>query len=875
MREGRQTPAVEEQRGVCLWCDLEGVLITIESLLPVAQAFAQRGLVTASSGGEETERGCHLTSDRTSLSICSISSKLVQAITSVRPPMSNFHWCYVFLSVLLFFTQAFAQYFPETGRAAIYQQSLDARSRLHVLSIALKPGYEDLATIAYFRLGRGARVVSAYVTNGEAGESDVRGEYPHQLAAVRREEAARAAAHLGAEEYFLTMPDIAAAADTAAVRVKWQADSLQTRLMNLISVFRPDVILVSRDWALGGGSPCLQVLREELLKAVRRIRPLSSPRGSSPLGPYARWSVDRILIDAGGSTGAKALIDQVHPHWKKSYRDVGQEAARAYASLAVQRRQWYEHAGFPDSLQPQVTYEQIYPQRSQLKSVDQGLPGRIPQRLAGIESEIKSLTGATLRGQTSIQASGGKRERVLSKLAAVVDSLDWLLSRPAGLTVQERKITLYWKLALEDLRVALLGVSVRYTLAPTILAERQLTLLKIDTVTGIRGGGTSYLYFPVIDQGWVINESLQQKLPLELHNEYRLLSPAHLDYDLPSPINGLNRTSVGRLFVFFVVHEAKNREESFMYKVAIPLLFCPRFTVEVLSPIVRVTPNELLPLRLTNHSRDGVRDSVHVDDSLAVAPKREFRLNIKDESELDTLVLSWRRPLAEGTYLVPVMISMQEVARFAARQFEAKVDTTRRIGLITGIESSPTADALRRLGVKYTLTKFDADAPADLNRFHVILVDRRALTLDSGLVTRKDVFERFVEGGGRLIVLAQDAEVWNAWNLVDGLNLIPTAAYDEETSVEADSTHRLMSYPNVIGSDDWLEWLFRRAFNVVTGPALELGGVPVRTAADHRPLIGIWKRGTGTLTYVDLALHPQFLNIHPGAYRLLANLLSY
>jgi len=39
-------------------------------------------------------------------------------------------------------------------------------------------GYEDLATLAYFRLGRGARVLSAFVTNGESGEDDLRGEYP-------------------------------------------------------------------------------------------------------------------------------------------------------------------------------------------------------------------------------------------------------------------------------------------------------------------------------------------------------------------------------------------------------------------------------------------------------------------------------------------------------------------------------------------------------------------------------------------------------------------------------------------------------------------------------------------------------------------------
>jgi len=49
----------------------------------------------------------------------------------------------------------------------------------------------------------------------------------------------------------------------------------------------------------------------------------------------------------------------------------------------------------------------------------------------------------------------------------------------------------------------------------------------------------------------------------------------------------------------------------------------------------------------------------------------------------------------------------------------------------------------------------------------------------------------------------------------------------------------------------------------------------LRAKKDKSPLIAEWKLGSGTLTYVDLALEPQFLNILPGAFRLLANLLSY
>jgi hypothetical protein len=36
----------------------------------------------------------------------------------------------------------------------------------------------------------------------------------------------------------------------------------------------------------------------------------------------------------------------------------------------------------------------------------------------------------------------------------------------------------------------------------------------------------------------------------------------------------------------------------------------------------------------------------------------------------------------------------------------------------------------------------------------------------------------------------------------------------------------------------------------------------------------VWRRGQGSITYCDLALHLQLLDIHPGAFQLLANMLS-
>jgi hypothetical protein len=305
------------------------------------------------------------------------------------------------------------------------------------------------------------------------------------------------------------------------------------------------------------------------------------------------------------------------------------------------------------------------------------------------------------------------------------------------------------------------------------------------------------------------------------------------------------------------------------------LLFAPRFTVEILTPIVRVVPSERIIVQLTNHSRDGVRDTVLVNDSLAASNEGPFRLNVKDQVHRDTLWLTWKRTLDDGTYLIPVHIREDIVARFAARKFDVRIDSTKHVGLITGLTNSPTEDALRRLSVKWDRVTVDEHFSERLSSYQVLLIDRRALTLVEKLAVHRSMLERFVEQGGHLIVLAQDASVWNALPILEGIRLAASHTFDEETPVEIDSTHSMVLRPNPIAPSDWSDWLYAKAYNLVSGEVLSSASVPVRTAIGSKPLIATWRRGQGTFTYCDLAFHPQLLNIHPGAFRLLANLISY
>jgi len=750
-------------------------------------------------------------------------------------------------------------YFPEIGGHALYQRSLDLRSNLKVLSIALRPGCEDFAALAYFRLGRGAVVMSLYVTNGEGGESDVQGEYPTHLAAVRRAEAARAMTYLDGDARFLNFPDIVAARDSTPIRQLWPGDSLQFKLSEVISQFQPDLVLLARDWSAETPSLIWEILRADLLTAVKSVAGGAAVHLANGANASPAWTVSRVVIDIGRSERLAIPTSVQHPRWKKSYGQIGEEAAQMYASLVVQRKLWRHGKTTPDDSPPAPT--------PPLKNIDDGVPIPVSQRLRGIEIQIEALTEKTLNGKTG---------EVLPRVAALIDSVDLTFAfRQTTLTARERKSLLQWKNALENLRCTLLGVEVDYAVTETMLSNHQLTSIFVNQVKGLTADGKTDIFFAGLDENWAVNEDAKHRLPLELKQEYRLLTPEKLAYSFPPGREAFQTTPFAKPVFLFILHQAKSSERSFVHRRIINFDFAPKFVAEVLTPIVRMTPGERLVIRLTNISRDGVADTVEVSDLLAYAFPHPFRLSQKGASKLDTLSLAWLGNPAEGTYLFPVRIDTFRIARFAARKFSAEVDPSKRVGLITGIINSPTAEALRRLRLNFFTLEPNKTSIQQIEALDVLIIDRRALSLKPEIASLRPEFDRFVERGGHLIVLGQDAAVWNDQPLWNGISLTSINTLDNNTPLQLDAGHALLNRPNYLTPEDWEDWLFLRGYNTVAGEVLASTAIPARALPEGNPLIVSAGAGKGKRTYVDLALPPQLMNIHAGAFRLLANLISY
>ena len=754
----------------------------------------------------------------------------------------------------------------ESGPGILHQRILDLSSNLRVMSIALQPGFEDLAAVAFLRLGRGAKIMSVYATNGDAGESDAGSFYPRQLAAERREEAGRAMKYLNAECYFLNLQDVAAAADTGEFRQSWPRDTVQLRLLRVISSYRPDLIVVPADLESTGPSLRWRELLSDILRAVERLAIV--PRGRAPkeLLPFPRWSVSRVVADDGSGKGIDFQTGDANRTGKKTYKAMGEEAGREYRSSAIQRSLWRSGR--------RTAYNVVMPRGlEKLQHPDQGIPAEVPARLRTIANGIDQL--ARQVGRLRVDRLPARTSPAVARLAAMLDSIDIRIARSYELQSRERAILLQWKEGLENLRQTLLGVSVSLSISETVLTDRQLTYVKVDTVTGLSADGKTEIFFPGVGKDWIVNESLDSHLPLKLHEEYRLLVQRAEPYTVPRWEYGLEDNTLGRPLYLFIVHQAPRRAENFVFRKIISMDFAPRFSVEILTPIVRAIPGERLIVRLTNNSRDGVKDEIFVNDSLVSSTRSAFRLNEKGGSHLDTLVLSWDSRLSEGSHLFPISIEEEGVGQFAARKFSVHVDSTRRIGIFLGSVQSPTLDALRRIGIAFSIVRSDNRLQEQLSMLDVLLLDRRVLSTQPNVPGLEPHLDQFVQRGGHLVVLGQDADVWNRSGLISSLKLKRSFDFGPSRAIRFDSSGSWMTYPNRLKKEDWSDWLYRRSYNeiqVLSDDSLE---IVLSDSATGKPFAVNRKKGKGETTYLDMDLQHQWLNIHAGAFRLLANVLAH
>lgn len=213
------------------------------------------------------------------------------------------------------------------------------------------------------------------------------------------------------------------------------------------------------------------------------------------------------------------------------------------------------------------------------------------------------------------------------------------------------------------------------------------------------------------------------------------------------------------------------------------------------------------------------------------------------------------------------------------RGIDVAVPAGLKVGYVMGVGDQVPA-GLAQLGAAVTLLGEKELASSNLAQFDTIMTGTRAYAVREDLRTYNQRLLDYVKAGGNLVVLYNTQEfVPSKWAPYPAL--LPARAEEvseEDSPVEILAPREpVFNYPNRITAADFENWVEQRGSKFFT-----------EWDKAYTPMIATWdkgqekqrggwvhaKYGKGHYTYFAYAFHRQLPYGVPGAYRLLANVLS-
>jgi LmbE family N-acetylglucosaminyl deacetylase len=332
-----------------------------------------------------------------------------------------------------------------------------------------------------------------------------------------------------------------------------------------------------------------------------------------------------------------------------------------------------------------------------------------------------------------------------------------------------------------------------------------------------------------------------------------------------------------------------------------PLVVTPAIGISV-DPEARIIPlnDGVLPVRVTVHTQAAAEGTVALklpDGWRAEPAEAKFKRTAAGDTEPIQFSVTPAAELSGGYTLQAVARSgdhtyesgwqsvgypgltpynMYKPAEFKTRKVEVKLAAGLRVAYVMGT-GDLVPGAIEELGVTPHLLSDAELTTGDLSAWNVIVVGIRAYSNRPALTAAQARLDEFGRNGGTVIVQYQSGN-FPAPLPLSLNNRMPERVVDEQSPVKLlDPSNRLMSQPNKITKTDFEGWVEERGHGFLD--SWDKAYTPLTETQDEgqdpqRGGLLVAHPGKGTYIYVAYALYRQLPELVPGAYRLLANLLS-
>lgn len=335
-----------------------------------------------------------------------------------------------------------------------------------------------------------------------------------------------------------------------------------------------------------------------------------------------------------------------------------------------------------------------------------------------------------------------------------------------------------------------------------------------------------------------------------------------------------------------------------------PLVVTPEISV-TLDPSSGIVPlpGSDFPVRVALHSdaEMAATGSLHLQlpEKWSVTPESApFRLSNGEDSfitftvhpaNLETKMYTLKAVARSGNYdytegyqkigytgVIPT--NLYRPATYSVRGVDVKVAPHLKVAYLMGTGDA-VPQALANLGVPPHILTSQELATGDLSAYDTIVLGIRAYAARPELARWNRRLLDYVRNGGCLVVQYNSGEYDHGYGPYPyTLGRSPEKVVDEKTPVTlTDPNNPVLSWPNKITSADFIDWVEERGHSFMESWDPQFAAPTETHDEGQDPQKGgllIASYGKGVYIYSSFALYRQLPEGVPGAYRILANLIS-
>lgn len=805
---------------------------------------------------------------------------------------------------------------PVVNKVELRQALVDLTNTSTVMCVAAHPDDEDGTTLTVLRRRDGVHTVSLFSTYGEGGQNAVGPELYEELGVIREQETRAAARIQGSEPYFLGLKDFGFSKSADEAFKVWGHDEALRRMVLKIRELRPDVIITNHDTTSGHGHH--QATGRLIIEAFAAAAdPKQFPEQLSQVQP---WQAQRLFVRVFGANAKIEASDRV---FAVDPNEVDPVIGTSYAEQALAALQKHATQGpWPKTMAEMMRARRIESGklpliRYRLLREATGAPifsANANTPLAGFDPDLgfRMQVGRTSLPFTESEFAPPRiNDKPLTQFLDQPDKvlaalIDWRAgqAKQASTSSDPNRARLFEARVNRALAIAS-GVSLTLNSKAAVLVPGVSTTFSVDLanaglsnvkVDGLRFEGwgeatkltTADELLPDTETNTIVDRTTPANTKLSVPKEEHL-------YDVVSRAQTFRATALVEMDgAKFSVSGEATRDVAPAVEIRkispAPYVWTPATRNQPLAIKATLTNNLDAPFagNLTIGNRQG--HHFEAGRKLTLAPSETREVALQASAMPLELPAGRRRSRAATTELSVAVEPADARSPITNRAVplvyaDARVARNLRVGFVPSFDQT-LEHSLSALGVDAKQLSTADVQNGDLSSYSTIIIDNRGYEAHHELIAANSRLLDFANNGGTLIVFYHKDNEWNPDEKKSRPQLAPYQLILDDKRVTDETApitflqpkHLLLTFPNVIGQADFANWIQERGLYYPREwddhfTALFSTNDPGEAALTGGLLVAPY--GKGQYIYTSMVWYRELRAGIPGAYRMLANMVSY